>query len=85
MKREDIINELDRAPSDCFREGTQVELTSNVILDINAIFNFFENKKCIHCKYLKQNSIKFFIGACALENVGMIKDEDFGCNRWESK
>lgn len=44
MKREDIIKELDYAPCQAFVDGTPVELSKNIIIEINSIFDFFEQE-----------------------------------------
>jgi len=62
---------------------------------IDKVFNYFENKNCINCKYfeLKTEERKFdieLVGYCKNKKLweGMYKRivvDDFGCNSFEEK
>jgi hypothetical protein len=80
MKREDIIEQLDYAPAKAIEDDAQVELSKNVIIEINSIFNHFESKTCKTCKYINE---------CNIYKVAMIEkysqfNNNFGCNKWVS-
>ena len=86
MTREEALSDLDYAPARAFIEDAQVELTKNVILTINQIYDDFENISCESCRYWKYKDNTALIETC---NFGLIehsyRPEKFSCNRWMEK
>jgi len=90
MNREETLNDLDRAPAQAFNDDVEVEITKNVEILINSIFDDFESKTCVNCKNVKENdgiyddhkyTCKLGIGN--INNYGNIGvTEDFYCNRY---
>lgn len=82
MNREQIIKELDYAPCEAFLNGTQVELTKNVILDINSIFDYFE-KELENMQIQKDMLVSFHkeVERKYLKEIDQLKTNEAGLKR----
>ena len=74
MNREEAL-ELDYAPPEAFNVGTKVELSINVELIINSIFDDFESRLCKNCKWHQEDICVNGDSPLCAEFV----DETYGC------